>query len=294
MVEIPTRPATRDLPQQGGALTKPIIWTYWHQGWESAPSLVQQCNRSWTKWNPEYQVHSLDRHSLFDYVDLSETIDVERKDLTVQKISALGRLALLSKYGGVWADATVFCVRPLNEWLDQYFTSQFFAFRSPGKDRLMSNWFMAAEPDSLIIQRLSESFTDYYASNYFSNQDTMLGRFFLRCFNRRWSSDVGATMKWHSWFACRILRVYPYFVFHYTFNKLILTDSDCATLWNEAKPLSAVPPHRLQRLADSSIGVAEARNEITARLVHMYKLDWRVDSSSSYWSGVLRHLEEHE
>ncbi len=273
-------------------MTTKILWTYWHQGWADAPSLVQQCRRSWVRLNPDYEVRALDRHTLFDQIEFPRGIDPGRKDLTVQKIAALGRLALLAKYGGVWADATVVCTKPLSDWLEPYYESQFFAFRSPGPDRLMSNWFIAAEAQSVIVQRLYNSFADFYADNYFTNQDTEIGNKLLEYYVPRWCADIKSTLKWHTGFATKVLRVYPYFIFHYTFNKLILTDPECAELWNLAKPFSAGPPHLLQffetRLVD---GIEPAKQEIESGLTPMYKLNWRVDRSNSYWAAVLQHLE---
>lgn len=269
-----------------------IIWIYWHQGWKQAPDLVKQCNSSWIRLNPDYEIHALDQTSLFNHINFPKGVDIWRKDLTIQKIAALGRLALLSKYGGVWTDATVMCTRPLNEWLEEYYASLFFAFSNPGKDRLMSNWFIAAELESVLLQRLYRNFSDFYANNYFSNQTTLLGDMLLQYFNRRWSSDIKTTLKWHSWLARKVLRVYPYFIFHYTFNKLILSDPECAELWNQVKPFPARLPHRLQFFQSSLDGIERAKREIDSRLAPMYKLDWRVDSSNAYWTAILRYLEE--
>ena len=95
------------------AMTKKI-WMYWHQGWETAPKIVHQCKDSWIAKNPDYEILALDQHSIFHYANFAPEIDFSRKDLTLQKISALGRLALLSQHGGIWADATVICARPLH------------------------------------------------------------------------------------------------------------------------------------------------------------------------------------
>lgn len=269
-----------------------LIWTYWHQGWEQAPEVVKRCHQSWIRWNPDYAVHALDQHTLFQHVDFPAGVHPRRRDLTIQKMSALGRLALLSRYGGVWADATVMCTRGLSDWLGGYYDARFFAFRKPGEDRLMSNWFMAAEPESLIIQRLRRRFFAFYEDTYFWNQGTPLGDMLLDLFSRRWCVDARATLNWHSWFARKILRVYPYFIFHYTCNQLLLGDPECAALWTSARPFSAEPPHRLQAFQTSPSGIAEAMTEIESGLTPMYKLDWRIDSSTAYWAAVLRRLDE--
>ena len=150
------------------------IWIYWHQGWAQAPNLVKRCKDSWIRLNPDYEVHALDQNSLFEFINFPQGIDIERNDLTIQNVSELARLALLEKHGGVWVDATIMCARPLNEWLEEYYDSQFFAFRNPGKDRLMSTWFIAAEPGSLILQRMYDGFSNFFANNNFSNQNTIL------------------------------------------------------------------------------------------------------------------------
>jgi hypothetical protein len=268
-----------------------IIWMYWQQGWEEAPDVVGRCKASWIKLNPDYEVRALDRRSMFDYISFPKGIDIERKDITVQKISALGRLALLHRYGGVWADATVMCTRPLDEWLEPYCAGRFFAFRNPGVDRLMSNWFIAAEPDSIILQRLHRGFSDFFAHNYFSNQYTALGKKLRKRLNRRWSVDVRSTLNWHSWFVRKVLRVYPYFIFHYTFNKVILTDPECAGIWSRAKPFSAEPSHRVRHLQRVPGGLEIAKREIDSGLAPMHKLDWGVDTSNAHWTAILDRLE---
>jgi hypothetical protein len=269
-----------------------IIWMYWHQGWEQAPDLVKQCAESWRLKNLDYEIHLLDRDSVTDYISLPKAITFRRKKLTIQKNSNLIRLALLSKFGGVWSDASVFCNRSLGGWLGEYYDSLFFAFRNPGKDRLLANWFLAAESESVILQRLYARYSKYFADNSFSNQGTALGKMFVNYFNRRWNADYRTTGKWFSWFARKILRVYPYFIFHYTFNQLILTDPECAALWNRAKPFPAEPLLRIKYLDPSEDGMLQAKREIASRLVPMHKLNWRIDSTSAFWSTVLRYLRE--
>ena len=39
------------------------------------------------------------------------------KDITLQSRSDIIRLALLNRYGGVWADSTMLCLEPLDRWL---------------------------------------------------------------------------------------------------------------------------------------------------------------------------------
>jgi hypothetical protein len=110
-----------------------ILWIYWQQGWEHAPDLVKQCAESWRVNNPDYEIHWWDQSSVTDYISLPKKISRPRKNLTIQKISDLTRLDLLSKFGGVGTDASVFCVRPLSQWLGEHYGS-FFCIPKSGKD----------------------------------------------------------------------------------------------------------------------------------------------------------------
>jgi Capsular polysaccharide synthesis protein len=273
-------------------MTTKKIWLYWQQGWEHAPELVKQCAASWRLQNPDYEVHLLDQNSVAEYIAFPKEIDFRRKKLTVQKISNLTRLSLLSKYGGAWADASVFCNRPLGEWLEEYYGSHFFAFRNAAKDRLLSNWFLAAESDSVILQRLSERMFKYFSENSFSNQHTAIGKLLLKYFARQWNKDPRTTRNWVSWFARKVLRVYPYYIFHYIINDLLFTDPECAALWNQAKPFPAGPSVRLLRPEESEEGMFRAKREIDSRIAPMYKLTWRVDAASAFWTTLLQYLQE--
>lgn len=237
-------------------------------------------------------MYALDRNSIRDYIDYPTGIDIQRKDFSIQKISDFIRLGLLEKFGGVWIDATVLCTRPLSEWLEEYYGSKFFAFRDPGKNRTMSSWFIAAESESVILQRFYKHFTNFFVNNYFSNQGSKLGNMYLKLLRRRWESDFKTTLKWHSWFARKVLRVYPYFIFHYTFNKLILDDPECANLWNKAKPLPAGPMHRVQFLELELDGIEKAKREIDFGMIPMHKLNWRIDTSNTYWSTILPYFAQ--
>ena len=64
---------------------------------------------------------------------------------------------MLRQHGDYWADATSFCLRPLDDWLDAAYVAGFFAFRNPAKDRTMANWFIASEPDNVLLVALHQA-----------------------------------------------------------------------------------------------------------------------------------------
>lgn len=267
------------------------IWTMWYQGYDEAPYLVRAALDSWIRLNPDWQVVALDRRSLSDWIDLKSIVNLDRSDLTVQKVAVINRLCLLRRYGGIWTDGTVFCLRPVSEWLPEYYGSGFFAFRNPGPDRLASNWLIASEPDNPILIAVHDAFLKFWNDHpLFPNQDNVFGKMALAFLSYILNRNVGNTVWWLAPPLQKIVGAYPYFVFHYTFNKVILSDPALGTLWNETKALEAGPCHELQSLAGIPDGAAAAEARIRTENWPVQKLDWRIDPSSPYWSRVLSCL----
>jgi hypothetical protein len=261
----------------------------WYQGLDSAPPLVRLCIDSWCRSNPDWKVIVLDRKSLRDWIN-SKEVSNDRSDLTVQKISNLARLCLLRRYGGVWADATVFCLRPLGDWLNDHYSVGFFAFRNPARDRLMSNWFIASEKDNPLLVALYQAHAEFMTSQSFSNQNSSFGRFLVRQLTPIFSRDLRLTTLWLNPHLQRFVRAYPYYIFHYTFNRLILTQSDLRALWAEASSLDARPMHSLQNYAKKENGLKEALVELERNDWPLQKLNWRADLDSLYWHEVFENL----
>lgn len=128
----------------------PIIWMLWLQGWDQAPSVARASLSSWRRRNPAWTVRALSEGDLHEYMDseVVETIFSGRKK--VQNLADLIRMELLVRHGGVWADVTTICAQPLDDWLPQAMPNGFFAFSQPAPDRMLSNWFLAAEKGSRI------------------------------------------------------------------------------------------------------------------------------------------------
>tara|TARA_R110002051_G_scaffold11260_1_gene41206 strand:- start:773 stop:2194 length:1422 start_codon:yes stop_codon:yes gene_type:complete len=92
------------------------IWIYWAQGWDEAPEICKLCKDSWIKLNPTWEVVSLDRDSLRQFIP-DDTYSKILKFATHTTQSDVIRLYLVSRYGGLWTDATNICNHPLDDWL---------------------------------------------------------------------------------------------------------------------------------------------------------------------------------
>ena len=130
-----------------------VIWSCWFQKRDQAPELVRKCLQSWEDHNPGWEVRVLDAETVCRYVDLRSHIDLSRQTLIAASLSNIVRILLLHEYGGVWADATTLCNVPLDDWLPLAANTGFFAFARPGEDRLLSSWFLAAEPGNPLVAK---------------------------------------------------------------------------------------------------------------------------------------------
>ena len=137
------------------------IWMYWDQGLESAPEIVKMCIESWHAKNPGWTVRVLDKDTVADFVTMPDL----SPEMSIQSYSNLLRFRLLKEQGGVWADATAFCIRPLDEWLPMVAQRGFFAFfwtketrwfTWPGYTREVATWFLASEPGNPIMSDWEE------------------------------------------------------------------------------------------------------------------------------------------
>src|SRR5690606_11449212 len=73
------------------------------------------------------------------------------------------RVMLLARNGGVWADATLFCSRPLDDWLPVAAKSGFFMFAQPRPYRLLDNWFLVSSKGHFMMRGMLELFSQYWS-----------------------------------------------------------------------------------------------------------------------------------
>jgi hypothetical protein len=135
----------------------------WLQGWDQAPEVVDACMRTWRRCNPDWELRLLSEDDLPPLIgDDAGMRAIAGKQLPPEALSDMVRLALLLRYGGVWADATTYCLRPLDDWLAPMLVSGFFAFTNFEPDRMIASWFLAAEPGSRLLEIWQEYAVAYW------------------------------------------------------------------------------------------------------------------------------------
>lgn len=263
-----------------------IIWFLWLQGLARAPYVVRKCHDSWVARNPTWRVVSLDEESLpaVTSIDYSAGNIVR---LSRQQKSDLLRLDLLAHHGGVWADATCFCVQPLDDWLIPNTASGFFAFHQPRPDRIISSWFLAAEPGNVLVSRLLDRLMTHWGDHSYRAADRQI---LVRALTRALRVSP-RTRAW--WFSPPIrdwLALNPYYAIMYAFEKLVREDPECERIWRATPKISAVPPHHLYRAGLLTPPSAALRSEIDGREVPVYKTAWNLPEGTVPLDSALGYL----
>lgn len=257
-----------------------IIWIMWLQGFDLAPGLVKKCLLSWQRHNPKWKIVLLDEKNIKDHVNLDDIIKPDRQTISMQALSNIVRINLLAKFGGVWVDSTCFCCRPLDEWIGNHLTSGFFAFEKPGRDRLISSWFLASGKNCHLTDAYCQEVNSYWSRNLFLHQNKPLGRKIVKWTGKILNRNVRLAGLWVHPFTAKILRLHPYHWFHYIFYRVVATDERSGKIWCQTPKISADIPHRLQIAGLLKPASAGIRAIIDGRKDPLYKLNWRCDQDS--------------
>lgn len=136
-----------------------VVWMYWDKPLDQAPPIVRYAVDSWIRKNPSWNVNVLSDANVFEFV----SVPPHKPGRKIQWRADLIRVALLRDHGGVWVDATTFCVKPLDEWLPPLMESGFFAVPDSYPGRTMGISFLAAEPQNYLVCKWFRLMVKYYS-----------------------------------------------------------------------------------------------------------------------------------
>lgn len=217
------------------------IWIYWDEGVDAAPPVVQICVESWRILNQEWTIRLLDNRNVAEFVDMS---DLDICDVPIQKYANLLRTRLLKSHGGVWCDATLLCTKPLDHWLPLLMQTDCFFFSAPGRNRILSNWFIASMPNGGIISEIDDFYTDYLTNPSPYNRPGH--------------------------------RSPPYFNYHFSIEYMVRTKLRFRKQFGAIPRISALALHELQeRMIAKDAKIWDHLDHIATAPVH--KLTWKHD-----------------
>jgi hypothetical protein len=96
------------------------VWVCWWQGEDYMPEVVRICYRSLLRNAGGRHVNLITKYNYKEYIDLPRFIldKAEAGIITLTHLSDILRVFLLSKYGGLWIDSTIFVTKPLPQSID--------------------------------------------------------------------------------------------------------------------------------------------------------------------------------
>ena len=144
------------------------LWIFWYQGLENAPEIVQACVDSIRRHACSHPVVLLTKENLEKYVHFPKYIYQKLKDgtITMTHFSDLIRVALLSQYGGIWMDATMYIVRDIDCYVG---SAPFFSIKIESKNenicrqRQWTGFCMASGQSNSMICLLYKWFMLYWS-----------------------------------------------------------------------------------------------------------------------------------
>ena len=218
-----------------------VIWMYWKQGLENAPTIVKKCISSVKANKGDKQLIILNEKNVSDYVNFPDFIEEKHKKGIIGEAhySDLLRIQLLIQYGGIWIDATCYMSDSFPEVIEK---TPFFMF-SAGEwwpdlytVSKCSNWFIKAERNNDLLKKTRNFLFEHWRVNN---------------------------------------RAVHYFVFHFAFTALVNTNKDCASIWRNVPFISNLNPHLLLFSFSKPFQNVEYENILSQCFVHKctYKFD---------------------
>ncbi len=150
------------------------IWTFWLQGWDSAPVFVRDLSEYAAMHVKKHPLLQLSLRNLSEYIELpGRYYDLLRSTkISPAHFADIVRMNLLKEHGGLWLDASVLLVRDIPE---DIFSHTFWTAKGLNPNFQLEarcvdlvkqvTYFMAAKPHSTLYSFVC-TFLDEYLGRY--------------------------------------------------------------------------------------------------------------------------------
>lgn len=141
------------------------IWVFWWQGKEDMPDIIRLCHKSKIRCAGKHPVILLTKDNLHEYVYFPEYVwnQFENGQLCIQHLADMIRVQLIQKYGGIWLDASVYCIHSIPE---EVFEMEIFSLRGKKDEQYVSEcrwttWAIGGQKDNILCTFLNDFFLEY-------------------------------------------------------------------------------------------------------------------------------------
>lgn len=159
------------------------IWIFWWQGIDdNTPKRVVECIESINKNKSDHSVCVITKDNIKEIIELPSIYYSKLKNglITLTHFSDLLRVELLSKYGGIWSDASFFWTKPLPE---SAYTLPFYTLRHNMYydyhvcKGLWTDGFICSGPNNQFMFALKDLFRKYW-----NEEDILICYLLIDCF----------------------------------------------------------------------------------------------------------------
>lgn len=151
--------------------TKPIIWLYWDNlDGKKTPPIIEICIQTlFNKCGKDFDIILLNSDNINKYIDLS---DINLDDMSIAHKVDIYRIMLLYKYGGLYLDADIICLKSLTPIIDKLKEYDFIGFGCSeviaNKDSCYgkpSNWCLASRKGTKLLKTIINKQLDIIKNN---------------------------------------------------------------------------------------------------------------------------------
>ena len=147
------------------------VWICWFQGMDNAPELVKSCYDSVKKYMKNKKIIIITEKNYKEYISFPEYIEKKYMKGIIPRahFSDLLRLELLTKYGGIWVDATVYLTGSPsileNDNVPLFVFKNITLNRRAGLAVVASSWLIMADKNEPILNLTKKLSYRYWQDN---------------------------------------------------------------------------------------------------------------------------------
>lgn len=266
------------------------VFSYWHSGRDSAPEVVARCLSRWEDLNPGLRLTVLSND---DLPGILRDFPFDVSLLPPQAQADILRIRLLRLHGGMWVDATLLPVLPVQHWFETYVgPAGFFVYSASPQFWRLTNYLILARPRNPFIAALDDRIRAYWSRprklidqtpGKLQPQGPLRRRARLQI---RLDRELGVDYldfydKWHRDLLYPVSpegeasRFFPYFWEQYLMMDLVRTDPALAALIGRMTYRLHDACHMLQTAARTLGEDFPRAIPVALRMAPVHKLDWR-------------------
>ena len=143
------------------------VWVCWWQGEAAMPEIVKICYSQLKKKANGHKVNLITKDNYSDFISLPEYIlkKVDKGFISLTHLSDIIRAALLSKYGGLWIDSTVYTFHDLPDFDIELFSLRRLREGNNVAECRWTSFLLYAGKSRILFDFLQDIFFAYWENN---------------------------------------------------------------------------------------------------------------------------------